>query len=107
MRIGFVYVPEEWERQERNKRSLLDIFQFGCAGVLVLLVLAGTVGAVVSWSRRRFALRAFLAAFALLFAASSIQFANNWPLFLARFMTAQPFQHQLLILLVGESLALW
>ncbi|HUV12338.1 MAG TPA: hypothetical protein VMY18_01780 [Acidobacteriota bacterium] len=97
----FVYVPEEWEREERNKRSMLDIFQFACAGVLALLVFAGTVGAVVSWSRRKFALGAFLAAFVLLFAASSIQYVNNWPVFMARLMTALPFKHQILMLIVG------
>jgi membrane protease YdiL (CAAX protease family) len=97
----FVHVPEEWQRQERNRRTLPQIFQIGSVVMVVLLFLAGAILAIVSWSRKQFAVKTFLVIFATLFGLSLINVFNNWPALEAQFSTAQPYKNQAAIFVVG------
>ena len=87
----YVYVPEEWSRNERRERNLPGIFSIICTVILVALVLASTIVGIVHWSRHReFSSRVFSSIFALLFVAGLINALNNWPVQASQASTAQP-----------------
>ncbi|MFQ5629855.1 MAG: CPBP family intramembrane glutamic endopeptidase, partial [bacterium] len=97
----FIYVPEDWERQERSNRTLPQIFQIGSVVMIVLLILAGAILAIVSWSRKQFSVQVFVAVFALLFVLSIINVFNNWSTLEMQFSTAQPYKNQAAIFVLG------
>jgi hypothetical protein len=88
----YVFIPEEWVRNERARRNLPDLMQIGCAVLLVALAAAGVLGAVVQWARKRpFSVRAFLILFAVLFIVGVGNAANGWPTMIYGLPTAQSF----------------
>jgi hypothetical protein len=101
----FVFVPEDWQRKERARRSLLDLFEIACSAILVLSVVAGAVGAIVGWSRGRFNVKSFLLFLCLFFLLSLVNLANRWPGIEANFITAQPWSHQVLVVIAGGIIA--
>ena len=102
----FIQIPEDWEREERNRNSIATIVQIFCGLLLALGGVAGTVTAVVSWSRGRFSLRSFLLFAPLLFAVGVASFFNNWPALGWNLTTAQPLNHQLLALIAVGIISL-
>jgi hypothetical protein len=101
----FIHVPEDWERAERNRRGLTQIVQISCVVLLVLTFLAGAVLAVVRWSRGRFARSTFVIFFAFAAILKAIQLANGFRSVSAQFVTAQPWQLQALIVVIGGLIA--
>jgi hypothetical protein len=95
----FVFVPEDWERSERN--SQITAFVIQGAGLLIgaVIVLGGAIAAIVAWSRRQFAIRPFLVTFAAFLCLAGVRFANNFSAVMAALPTAQPLQIQLAVLI--------
>jgi hypothetical protein len=87
----YVYIPEEWSRNERRDRNLPGILSTICNVALIAIVVAVTIIGIVQWSRRRdFSSRAFATIFALLFLISAVDALNNWPAQKSQASTAQP-----------------
>src|SRR2546428_3821233 len=86
----FVFIPEDWERAERNAQTVASVVQG--AGILLgaALVVGGAIAAVVSWSRRRFVIRVFLVAFTAILACTAVLFCNPFPAALAALSTSPP-----------------
>jgi hypothetical protein len=63
----FVHVPEEWDRQERDRQTIPSMLSTACDVLLVSIVFAGMVAAIVSWSRKRYVASTFLLFSLLLF----------------------------------------
>src|SRR5262249_23804293 len=62
----YVYVPEDWARNERAQQNLPTIFTIACTILLIAMAAAGAVVGVIRWSRKRaFSGRTFFAIFAL------------------------------------------
>jgi len=101
----FVHIPEEWEREHRNRRSKVQVVQIGCIITLVLLYIAGAVLAVIRWSRHRFATVTFTIFFGLLAVFGAIQMANSFRAGSAQFVTAQPWKLQATIVIIGGLIA--
>jgi hypothetical protein len=101
-----IHVPEEWMRQERNERNLPRIVETSGMIVIVLLAVAGVVGAIVAWSRKNFAVRTFLSFLSLLFGLNLIGIINGWPSLVAQFSTAQPFKTQVFIFIAVSLIGL-
>ncbi len=97
----FVFVPDEWLRQERADRSTLDLIQMVSGALIAILVFAGAILALVNWTRHRFVPRSFLIIFGALVLFSWLSRANAVPTFLAGFSTAQPFSLQLTVLVLA------
>ncbi|MCP4755980.1 MAG: CPBP family intramembrane metalloprotease [Proteobacteria bacterium] len=90
-----IHTPEEWIRQERSRRNILDALRKSSIGIQVLIFLAGIVGAVVYWSRNKeFHVSAFLPVFSLLLGIRLLVLANNWPVRLSQFSTSEPLFNQ-------------
>src|ERR1051326_4240398 len=87
----YIYVPEEWSRNERRERNLPGILAVISAVILVAIVLAATIVGAVHWSRRRdFSSHVFLRIFGLLIFISVVNTLNNWPVQASLASTAQP-----------------
>ncbi len=91
-----VHVPEDWLRTDRSHRTMRQIVQILSALVLVLIVIAGAVVAIVSWSRKQFSVPTFLAFAALVLCIQTFASWNSWQATAAAFSTAQPLGDQIL-----------
>ena len=100
----YIHVPEEWSRAERNKRNMRMILRLFGLGLILAVWLAGVIFAIISWSRKEFSARMFLIFILLLPALSIIGLLNKWPTIMAAFSTAQPFNNQLLIAIIGAAI---
>ncbi|MCD4750163.1 MAG: CPBP family intramembrane metalloprotease [Thermoanaerobaculales bacterium] len=101
----FIHVPEEWERAERNRRSVTQVVRIMCSVIFVLLFITGAVVAVVRWSRGRFAVSTFVRFCGLLAVMGVIQLANGFRSDSSHFLTAQPWALQTMILIIGGLIA--
>ncbi len=95
----FVYVPEDWERQQRAADTRNQILQILRGVAFGGLLVAAAVMGVIAWSRRRYAPRLFLAAAALMLVVTAVNAANGWPLVQASLPTALPLPLQIITLL--------
>lgn len=100
----FVFVPEEWSRDERSRRIVSDILHYGSYGFLAVIFLCGMIWGIICWSRRSFSVKAFLFGSSGLFILNSIGVVNSWQQALTSFSTAQPFRNQVLIVALGGLL---
>ncbi len=93
----FVYVPEEWDREERDKQTIPMILNVACLVIILLTALAGAATAIFNWSRGRFNTRTFLLIFGLLAILQLTSLMNSLPSYTSQFSTAQPYKIQLFI----------
>lgn len=92
----FVFVPEQWERQQRATETRNLILRIVVGVVFGGLLVAAAVGGVVAWSRRHYTPRLFFAAAAIMLAATIVAAANAWPATQAAMPTEIPLALQLL-----------
>lgn len=97
----FFHLPEEWERQERNRSTLLNVVRIVSTGVLFLVFAAAVGVAVVRWAKKRLAVAAFLRFGALMLALGFVTFVNVLPTQQIFFSTAQPYEIQMLVQAAG------
>ena len=98
----FVYVPEAWERTERNAQTVASVLQVAGGLLGAVMVMSGVIAAIISWSRRRFAVRLFLAVFGVFLLVTGARLVNNFPVVMANLTTSQPLRLQIAIL-IGAS----
>ena len=102
----YVYVPEDWKRNESARRNIPNILGIVCTIGLVAIVAAGAIIGVIHWSRKRaFSAKTFFAIFAVVFGLSAINVLNNWPVFASQVSTAQPLELQAGIIIATSLLA--
>jgi hypothetical protein len=95
-RVRYVYVPEDWARNERARRNLPVILGIVCTIAIVAIVVAGAVIGAIHWSRKRpFSVRAFLLVFIAVFVPGVLNVVNSWPAIAADASTAQPLTLQI------------
>ena len=97
----FVHVPEAWQRESRDRRTLAGVVNAAGIALLGGLALGFAAMTLVAWSRGQAPGRAPLYLFLLLAGVRTLDFANGWPARLADFSTAQPFPLQAVELAVG------
>src|SRR5262249_14638030 len=97
----YVYVPEDWEREQRAASTRNLIVQIATGVVFGGLLLAAAIAGMVAWSRGEYAPRYFLAATVLVLLVSLVGLANGWPAVIAALPTAAPLAVQLLGVVAG------
>jgi hypothetical protein len=102
----FVFVPEDWERSERNAQIVALVIQGAGVLLAVAMVVAGAITAIVSWSRRQFAVRPFLVMFVTFLLLAGTRFVNGFPALMAALSTAQPLRLQLAVLIGSSAVGL-
>ncbi len=102
----FVFIPEEWLRAERDRQTLPNMINIACIALVALAVVGGVIFGIVSWVRRRFSPRTFLVVAPLLLLVNFAARFNQWPQITAAFSTAQPYELQLIVAVVGLIIGL-
>jgi hypothetical protein len=97
----FVHVPETWQREMRDRRTLAGVVNAAGIALLGGLMLGFAAMTLVAWSRGQTPGWRPLYLFLLLGGARALDFANGWPARLAGFSTAQPFPLQAAQLAIG------
>jgi hypothetical protein len=97
----FVFIPEEWARAERDRQTLPGMINMACIALIALAVVGGIIFGIVNWVRRCFSLRTFLVLAPVLWVVSLAARFNQWPTLTAAFSTAQPYELQVVIVIVG------
>ena len=109
----FVFVPEQWERQQRAAETRNLIVRVIVGVVFGGLLVSAAVAGVVSWSRRQYTPRLFFAAAGIMLVITLASAINAWPSTQALMPTEIPLPIQLLgaigvglvALIVSASLA--
>jgi len=96
-----VHVPEEWQRNEREREGRFTLVKLALAGMFALVALGALVAAVLRWTRGECDRRAMVAVTALAFAAAAASVANRWPLVAMNLSTAEPIVAQASIAMLG------
>jgi hypothetical protein len=102
----FIRVPEEWQRAQRGRETLLQIAGIFGGVIAASALAAGAVLGILAWSRRQFAPRIFAAVFGVFMAVSLVDTLNDWPSIMASLSTAQPFAIQVLMVAGSRFLAI-
>ncbi len=101
----YLYLPEGWERAERNRQTLATVVNITCIVLAMAIFLAGGVFGIVRWSKGRFGVRIFVTFVLLLAAIRTVVLLIGWPAATARFQTAVTFQLQAALFVVFGLLA--
>jgi membrane protease YdiL (CAAX protease family) len=102
----YVFVPEDWDRRQRAASTRNIVIQIAISVVFGGLLLAAAIGGMVAWSRGHYAPRLFLAAAAMVLAASAIDIANGWPTVIASLSTSAPLPIQVIGILAVTFIGL-
>jgi hypothetical protein len=101
--LHHVYVPDEWARKERGRRTLPNILSTICIVLIASIGASAAIIGAIHWSRnRRFSSKTFAAVLATLFVTEVVNVVNNLPLIASQAKTSQPFALQVGIALTGS-----
>ena len=92
----WVHIPEEWQRQEREKATRFQIVLALCSFVVAGCFMGGIAGGIIAWSRKQFDRGLFLSSFGLLSGVGLFGLFNSWPAEAFRFQTSQPLERTIL-----------
>src|SRR5262249_7305757 len=99
----YIFIPEDWQRAERERAARLNIVRMSVALALVIVAIAALIAAIIAWSRGRFDRRAFWLAVGIVAATSVIGGANQWPVIAMTLNTTEPYAWQVLLWAAGAG----
>ena len=102
----YVFVPEKWERADRQEQTILQLLTTFCLILLAILLLIAGIRAIILWINHRFAAHIFLIFFGILLGKSIIQFFNLLPVLTSGFKTSAPLLNQFLILISSSVITM-
>ena len=97
----FIFVPEEWERNERDQRAILDVASSSMSLLLNILVITAVVLGAIYWTNNKITTKLIFYIFSPLLIITVVSFINQLPSLIANFSTAQPYSNQLGVLIAG------
>ena len=100
----FVFVPEAWQRDERDRDSRATALKMALAAILGIAGIAAIVMGVIDWTNGRRDRRALYGVTAWVFLLGAIGSANAWPTIAMNFRTAEPLVSQASIAVAGATL---
>lgn len=90
----YVFVPEEWQRTDKQRQTILTIIQSLCTFLLAIFLVFGGINALRMLIAHQLAMNIFIFFFFLLIGKSCIQFFNIKQMFIASFSTSEPYGYQ-------------
>jgi hypothetical protein len=97
----YIFVPEAWQRTERERTGRLAIVKIGVGITFALLALGVIVWASVAWTRDHFDRRAFWVVASVSLGAALINAANQWPAMAFGLSTTEPVAQQVALSAAG------
>jgi len=101
----YVFVPEDWQRAERERAGRLSIARTAVMLALAIVAIAALIAAIIAWSHGRFDRRAFWLSMGIVGSTSVIGGANQWPAFAMQLNTTEPYAWQVLLWAGGIGLS--
>jgi len=89
----YIHVPENWERNEKNKQTFFGIFSKICS----LFLIGIFIFALFMCGTRFFSLRVTIRTFFVILTLIIVNTINQFPNNISRFNTSEPFYNQLFI----------
>ena len=102
----FVFVPEQWDREQRSAETRNLILRIIVGVVFGGLLVSAAVAGVIAWSRGKYTPRLFFSVAAIMLVLSLASALNAWPSVQAQLRTEIPLPIQLLIAIGGGLVAL-
>ena len=102
----YVFYPESWRRDERNRAGMLNVVKMGMGIIGVMIAIAAMVALVIAWTKGRFDRRAFKIAGLAVFASAIVAALNQWPAFAMRLQTTEPVTSQIALYTASISLGI-
>src|SRR5215472_11158283 len=99
----YIFVPEDWQRAERERASRLSIAKIVVVLIFALVGLGAVIWASVAWTRDHFDRRAFWIVTLTLFTATIVSAINQWESVAMVLQTTEPVLRQV-ALTVGRAL---
>jgi hypothetical protein len=103
----FVFIPETWQREERNKQNGFGIARGISALITGLLVLAALGFCLSSWVKREISHGSFLPCFVIFLLLEGIGWINDFPVVFAHLSTESPLRNQIVGILASGALKLF
>ena len=100
----FVYIPESWEREDKNKMTLLTLIRTICSFIFIFLIIYAAASSLAKWSKGSFDINLFKKIFYFLTLFSVFDIINSYPSLVSDFSTAQPFINQIATGLISSLL---
>ncbi|MEE8434199.1 MAG: hypothetical protein V3S64_05365 [bacterium] len=91
----YVFLPEEWVRQEEERLNLLTVVNGVSIALLTLFLISGLVLALVGWTRGQFSFRVFRRFFLLIGGLEVLNIVNGWPATIDSLSPIEPLFNQL------------
>jgi membrane protease YdiL (CAAX protease family) len=100
----FVYIPEKWDRNDKNNMTTLGLIQMVCSFAFIFLIIYAASSSVAKWSKGSFNLRIFKKIFLFFVFLGLVDLINSYPLLVSDFSSAQPFMNQVATNLISSLL---
>ena len=97
----FVEVPEKWQREEREREQAVFMVSAIGGTCIVLVIIAITICAIISWSRGLFSFSVFAKIGVGLCAWGYLSVINSWPGAYFNFTTTDPLSTQIVMKISG------
>jgi len=102
----YVFIPEDWQRAERERASKLSIVRQAVVLALIIVAIAALIASIIAWSRGRFDRRAFWLAVGLVGTTSVIAGGNQWPVAAMQLNTTEPYLWQVSLWAAGIAFSM-
>lgn len=99
-----IHVPEEWQRDHRDRESKLSVWRTISWLILVAVVIAGIVIGIVRWTKGYFSVRLFGIMTVFLTVVKLLSVANGWSQSLYAYPTGQDFGNYITVALIFQLL---
>lgn len=104
--MRYVFVPEEWQRPEYNKETILRIITSIGSIILMALFIGGIMIAILAFAHGSGSIKVSLYAALILAIVQILHSLNNVSSYMASFSTSRPFASQLFQILSSLSLGI-
>ena len=101
----FVFIPEEWKRNQKNHEQIFHIIRVISTLLLSSILLGGILYSVSQWTQKRFQTRTFIFSLGGFILLEILNFNNGFYAQYAQFSTTEPKLHQFLTA-IGTGLVL-
>ena len=100
----FIYIPEEWERDDKNNMTTLGLIRMICSFTFIFLIIYAVASSVAKWSKGSFNINLFKKIFLFLALFGIVDIVNSYPLLVSDFSSSQPFINQIATSLISSLL---
>ena len=101
---AFVHVPEDWERNYKNKQSKLRILRGIGSALPIILLVVGMVWGIIRWTRKKFSPELFVYFGVGILVLFIVSLYLSWDSMMFAYQTSMPMSNFITMLLVSMGI---